>query len=94
VNGYVFPGADTCVVNVRRQRDQIVKESSIVFTPHDLRRTFITAAESLDLNGYLLKRLLNHKGGDDDVTGGYIVWNPMRLLKPLQQIEDLLVSSQ
>lgn len=90
VNGYVFPGADGHVVNVRRVRDQIVKSSGITFTPHDLRRTFITAAESLELNRYLLKKLLNHRT-NDDVTSGYIMWRPKRLLKPLCRIEKLIL---
>jgi integrase len=90
VNGYVFPGADGHVVNVRRVRDQIVKLSGIKFTPHDLRRTFITAAESLELNRYLLKKLLNHRT-EDDVTSGYIMWRPKRLLKPLCRIEKLIL---
>lgn len=90
VNGYVFPGADGHVTNIRRQRDQIVKGSKIVFTPHDLRRTFTTAAESLDINRYLLKKLLNHRA-DGDVTAGYIMWRPKRLLKPLCRIEKLIL---
>ena len=87
INAWVFPGADTHVVNTRRQRDQIVEETNVIFTPHDLRRTFTTVAESLYLNDFLIKRLLNHKT-DSDVTGGYIVWAPTRLLAPLQAIED------
>ena len=90
VNGYVFPGADGHVTNIRRQRDQLVKASKIVFTPHDLRRTFTTAAESLDINRYLLKKLLNHRT-DSDVTAGYIMWRPKRLLKPLCRIEKLIL---
>ncbi len=48
------------------------------FSLHDLRRTFITVAESLDIPAYALKRLLNHRA-DGDVTGGYIVMNADRL---------------
>lgn len=87
INGWVFPGADTHVVNTRRHRDMIVEVSEIIFTPHDLRRTFTTVAESLNFNQFLIKRLLNHKT-DSDVTGGYIVWAPERLRLPLQLIED------
>lgn len=90
VNGYVFPGADGHVQNTRRQRDSLVKKSGVVFTPHDLRRTFTTTAESLDVSAYTLKRLLNHRT-DTDVTAGYITWSPQRLLKPLQDIETCLL---
>ena len=52
---------------------------------HDLRRTFITVAESLDIPHYALKRLLNHRA-DSDVTGGYIVINAERLRDPVERI--------
>ncbi|CZJ08633.1 phage related integrase [Legionella pneumophila] len=60
------------------------------FTVHDLRRTFATTAESLDLPAYALKRLLNHKM-NTDVTAGYIVRDVERLRKPMQRISDFLV---
>lgn len=60
------------------------------FTVHDLRRTFATTTESLDLPAYALKRLLNHKM-NTDVTAGYIVRDVERLRKPMQRISDFLV---
>jgi hypothetical protein len=33
----------------------------VAFSLHDLRRTFITIAESLGFPAYTLKRLLNHR---------------------------------
>ena len=57
---------------------------------HDLRRTFITAAESLDISAYALKRLLNHKMSND-VTAGYIINDVERLRKPMQLITDHLL---
>ena len=52
---------------------------------HDLRRTFVTIAESLDISSYALKRLVNHsqKG---DVTAGYIVMSIDRLREPMNRI--------
>ena len=44
---------------------------AFLITLHDLRRTFITAAESLDISAYAVKRLVNHKMSWD-VTAGYI----------------------
>ncbi len=61
---------------------RVAKLSSINFTVHDLRRTFITTAESLDIPVYALKRLLNHKMAND-VTAGYIVIDVERLRKPM-----------
>ena len=57
---------------------------------HDLRRTFITTAESLDIPAYALKRLLNHKM-NHDVTAGYIIMDVDRLRKPMQKITDYLL---
>jgi hypothetical protein len=54
---------------------------------HDLRRTFITIAEGLDIPAYALKRLLNHKM-TQDVTAGYIVMDVERLRKPMQLISE------
>ncbi len=56
---------------------------------HDLRRTFITIAESLDIPAYALKKLLNHKM-TNDVTAGYIVADVERLRIPMQKITDYL----
>lgn len=57
---------------------------------HDLRRMFITVAESLDIPAYALKRLLNHKM-KNDVTVSYIIADAERLRKPMQQITDVLL---
>ena len=62
----------------------------MLFTLHDLRRTFATIADSLDLSAYALKCLLNHKMGND-VTAGYIMRDVERLRKPMQQITNFLV---
>ena len=66
---------------------QITERQGISFTLHDLRRTFITIAEGLDIPHYALKRLLNHRD-PNDVTAGYIVSNVERLRRPMQQISD------
>ncbi|USQ15139.1 integrase [Legionella lytica] len=65
----------------------ITKASGVRFTVHDLRRTFITIAESLDISAYALKRLMTHKMSND-VTAGYIITDVERLRKPMQLIND------
>lgn len=65
----------------------LTETSGIKFTFHDLRRTFITVAESLDISAYAIKRLVNHKNGND-VTEGYIIANHDRLRTPMQRITD------
>jgi integrase len=69
------------------------KNSGVQFTLHDLRRTFITIAESLDLSAFTLKRLLNHRDGGRDVTSGYIVLDVERLRAPMQRISDFISSA-
>ena len=59
------------------------------FIPHDLRRTFATVAESLDLSWKTVKSLLNHKM-DDDVTAGYVISEAERLRSAMQRITDTL----
>lgn len=92
VNEYVFPGANGVgrIVELRKQTDKVILESGVKFTIHDLRRTFITIAESLDISAYSLKRLLNHKM-TNDVTAGYIITDVERLRIPMQKITDHLL---
>lgn len=86
---YVFPGTGKTGFNVepRKVMNKIIAQSGVTFTLHDLRRTFITIAESLDIPAYALKRLLNHKM-TQDVTAGYIVMDVERLRVPMQKITD------
>jgi integrase len=89
INDYVFPGkgASGHIIEPRKQMANVTKLSGIHFTVHDLRRTFITIAEGLDISSYALKRLMNHKM-NGDITAGYIVTDVERLRKPMQQIND------
>ncbi|MDQ8039126.1 MAG: integrase arm-type DNA-binding domain-containing protein [Rickettsiella sp.] len=92
INAYVFPGsgAGGYIIEPRKQMVKVVKSSGVHFTIHDLRRTFITVAEGLDIAAYALKRLLNHKM-NNDITAGYIMNDIERLRKPMQLITDTLV---
>ncbi|WP_131795553.1 tyrosine-type recombinase/integrase [Fluoribacter gormanii] len=89
INDYVFPGTGAAghIIEPRKQMANVTKLSGIHFTVHDLRRTFITIAEGLDISAYALKRLMNHKM-NGDITAGYIVTDVERLRKPMQQITD------
>lgn len=73
-----------------KQMKLVVESSGVTFTPHDLRRTFITIAESLDISAYALKRLANHKM-TNDVTAGYIIGDAERLRLPMQKITEYLI---
>lgn len=89
---YVFSGTGSggYLVEPRKQMAKVIATSGVSFTVHDLRRTFITIAESLDIPAYALKRLLNHKS-NSDVTAGYIVIDVERLRRPMQQIADYIL---
>lgn len=91
-NDYVFPGAGAAghIIEPRKLMAHVTKASGVHFTVHDLRRTFITIAESLDIPAYALKRLMNHKMSND-VTSGYIIVDVERLRKPMQQITDYIL---
>ena len=90
---YVFHGAgDSGRLNdPRRLVARVRQASGVEFTIHDLRRTFITLAESLDISAYALKRLVNHSVGGD-VTAGYVRMDVERLRKPTQEINDYILS--
>ncbi len=92
VTPYVFPNemATGCLVEPKKQMKRVIDASGVEFTLHDLRRTFITIAESLDIPAYALKKLLNHKM-TNDVTAGYIVADVERLRVPMQKITDYIL---
>lgn len=77
--GRVFPVGDDAKACIRKVR----KASGVQFTLHDLRRTYATTAEDLDISGLTVKRLLNHST-DADVTAGYQIPN----LKRLRSVSD------
>ena len=86
---YVFPSNSERghLSEPRTAVARVSKLSGVPFTMHDLRRTFITAAERLDIPAYALKRLINHKD-PNDVTEGYIIFDVERLRDPMQKITD------
>lgn len=88
----VFPSkrsADKTIVEPRKQMAHVTSISGVTFSVHDLRRTFATVAESLDIPPYALRKLLNHKT-NSDVTGGYIVADAERLREPMKRIHDFI----
>lgn len=88
---FIFP-ADSKTGYIYDPKKAVLKVaelSGVPFTLHDLRRTFATIAEGLDLPAYALKRLLNHKM-NNDVTAGYIMRDVERLRKPMQRIANFL----
>ncbi|HHF7348592.1 TPA: tyrosine-type recombinase/integrase [Legionella feeleii] len=89
---FVFPAESKTgyIYEPKKAVNRVVELSGVPFTLHDLRRTFATVADSLDLPAYALKRLLNHKM-KNDVTAGYIMKDVERLRKPMQQVAHFLL---
>ena len=89
---YVFAGEGKAgyLIEPLRHVQRVIKMSGVSFTLQDLRRTFITIAESIDTSAYALKRLVNHKM-TNDVTAGYIVSDVERLRKPMEQISKRIL---
>lgn len=92
ISEFVFPAPSKTgyIMEPRKAMLKVTELSGVTFTVHDLRRTFATTAESLDLPAYAVKRLLNHKM-THDVTAGYIMRDVERLRKPMQRITDYLI---
>lgn len=93
-NEWVFPGdgKEGHMVEPKRALKRLRDDSGLVFTPHGLRRTFATIAESLDLSAYAIKRLVNHRQAEQDITGRYVMKSAERLKEPVQRIADYILA--
>jgi integrase len=89
---FVFPGynPDKALVSPNRQVKKVIKESDVQFLLHDLRRTFATYADSLEIKHTTIKRLMNHKSNDVTLTH-YIHQSTETLRKPMQLITDYIL---
>jgi integrase len=91
---YVFPSDSKrgYLIEPRSAVKRVSELSGITFTLHDLRRSFIAIAESLDIPDYALKGLLNHKG-PNDITAANIASSIDRIREPMQQITDFIINN-
>ncbi|SFV79714.1 phage related integrase [hydrothermal vent metagenome] len=89
---FVFEGNDPTkpMNDPKKQLAKAREISKLYFNIHDLRRTFITIAESLGVPKYALKQLINHKDARD-VTAGYIIMDVERLRQPMNDITDYIL---
>lgn len=92
---YIFPANNKSghLKDHRKAIKQIAKDCSINFSLHDLRRTFSSIVDhdlGIGFTPYTIKRLLNH--AQNDVTGGYIRFGIEDLRKPMQLIEDFILT--
>lgn len=73
VNKFVFPSATSASGHLEEPKriwEAVQRKTGYKFSFHDLRRTFMSAADALGLSATTIKRLVNHSV--QDVTGGYI----------------------
>jgi integrase len=82
---YVFPANSRSrhVEEPKFHLNQIAKTTGIRISAHDLRRTFITIAESCNISPIALRALVNHSMGRD-VTSKYVQMSVDRLREPAQ----------
>ena len=88
---FVFPssGKNGHLAEPKFPLRQVAEVSGIEVSAHDLRRTFITVAESTDISPLALKALVNHSLGND-VTSGYVQITTERLREPAQKVANRL----
>jgi integrase len=66
---------------------RIAASTGVYVSPHDLRRVYITIAESTDISLLALKALVNHHMGGG-ITEGYVQMTAERLREPAQRVCD------
>ncbi len=91
--GWVFPapmGKKGYLEKTKKSIAIVRRAAKVEFSPHDLRRTYISIAESLDLSVYTIKALVNHKVSGD-VTAGYVVQSQERLAVASDRIEKQIL---
>lgn len=69
--------------------NQVALATGIKISAHDLRRTYITIAESCDISPLALRALVNHSLGNS-VTEGYIQMTAERLREPANRVATKL----
>ncbi|MBX3097898.1 MAG: tyrosine-type recombinase/integrase, partial [Fimbriimonadaceae bacterium] len=65
--------------------------TGIAFSCHDLRRTFISIANQLDVSYPTMKRLVNHSAGSD-VTLSYVQVSLDRVRDAMERIESFIIT--
>jgi integrase len=93
LTNYVF-SAENQYGQIRTPRKvvQKVKKRSVTNCDfHDLRRTFATTAEHLDIGTYKLKRLMNHASNRHDVTAGYTIMTAEKLRESAKKVQSKLL---
>lgn len=97
---YVFPasrvgwksGTRTHIKEPKGALGEVKKASGIGFAPHDLRRTFGTLLNELDVGDITVRKALNHAPGD--VASRHYIQTRMKYLMPVYQRLETLVLTE
>ena len=90
---WVFPSLSDSQASLQPQAiwRNISRKHNMKLSTHDLRRSFITIAEGLNIDRLTRKRLMNHSYSSD-VTDGYIIHEVDRLREPSERIAQAILS--
>ncbi len=94
---YLFPAVkdhSKCISDTKKPLKSLLKETGIKISPHDLRRTFMTIGNRLNISSYTLKQLANHSRNENDVTQGYVIQTADELRPPSQMITDFMTKKE
>ncbi|MBI3918996.1 MAG: integrase family protein [Betaproteobacteria bacterium] len=94
---YVFPSSSDRTKHLIEPRNvlrDVNKRSGVTHTLHDLRRSFATFLESLDVSVYAARKLMGHKAASNDVMGRhYVVTDVERLRPAVEKLESFVLSA-
>lgn len=84
---WVFPGTGKTghLTDVRAGIESMISKGVAKFMPHDLRRSFQTYCETLNVPVFTIKRLVGHSL-PADVTAGYIQFSMPMLHKRVEAV--------
>lgn len=91
---YLFPSVKDKtkpIADTKKPLKALYQETGILTTPHDLRRTFMTIGNRLDISAYTLKQLANHSLNTNDVTAGYVIQTADELRPASQKITNFIL---
>lgn len=90
-SNFVFPssGKSGRIVEPRSAINKVTALCGVSFSPHDLRRSFATYADTAIDDHWTVKRLMNHHTGQD-ITQRYMQ-GVQRLRAPAQQVTDYIL---
>jgi integrase len=88
---FVFPAESTkgFLQEPKKWVAEVSRNSGVAVTLHDLRRTFATVAETLNVGQRTIQRLLNHRHGREALTS-YVVFGVEQLRDPVEKIGEFL----